>query len=72
VLVLHIHDLLLVFVLSLLELLVPVVVKLLVLTNVSCLALLTLLLVVEEHLLHLEVVLLLFELSNSVLGHLSL
>ena len=70
--VLNIHNFLLIFVLSLLKLFVPMLVELLVLLNVSSLALFSLLLVIEEHFLHFKVVLLLFQLSNSVLGHLSL
>ena len=49
-----------VLILSVLQLIVPVLVKLLVLVEVSTLALLTLLLVVVDHLLHLARVLLLF------------
>ena len=61
-----------VFILSVLQLIVPVLVKLLVLVEVSTLALLTLLLVVVDHLLHLACVLLLFQFQDTVLSHLSL
>jgi hypothetical protein len=62
----------LVLLLRVLELLVPVFVKLLVLLDVRLLALLTLLLVHEDHLFHLASVLLLLQLSNAVLRHFGL
>ena len=59
----------LVLILSDLELMVPVLVELLVLLDVRCLALFTLLLMVIQQFLHLEVVLLLAQLGYAVLSH---
>ena len=61
-----------VFILSGLKYIVPVLVKLLVLVKVSVFALLTLLLVVVDHFLHLARVLLLFQFLNTIRSHLSL
>jgi hypothetical protein len=61
-----------VFILSGLKHIVPVLVKLLVLVKVSVFALLTLLLVVEDHFLHLARVLLLFQFLDTIRSHLSL
>jgi hypothetical protein len=66
------EHLVLVLLLRVLELLVPVFVKLLVLLDVRLLALLTLLLVHEDHLFHLARILLLLQLSNTVLRHFGL
>ena len=59
----------LVLILSDLELMVPVLVELLVLLDVRCLALFTLLLMVIQQFLHLQVVLLLAQLGYAVLSH---
>jgi hypothetical protein len=72
VFVLEFEDLALVLLLGLLELHIPVAVELLVLLDVGVLNLLLLLLVVEQQLLVLHVELLLLQLRNSVLSHLSL
>lgn len=66
------NDLRLVFLLSLVELVVPVLVEVLILFDVSLLALLSLLLMSECHFLHLVLELLKLEFVNSVLGHLCL
>lgn len=66
------QDFLLVFILRTLQLVIPVVVEILVLLDVRCLALLALLLVVVEQLLHLEVELLFSQLCHSVFSHFSL
>ena len=58
--------------LSLQEIIVPLLVELLVLLNVSLLALLSLLLLVEDELLVPPLVVLVPELGNPVLGHLGL
>ena len=71
-LVLEVLDFNHVFILSILELIVPMFVKLLVLFKVGVLALLALLLMVEDHFLHLSRVLLLLQFLDSVRSDLSL
>jgi len=61
-----------VFILSILELIVPVFVKLLVLFKVGVLTLLPLLLVVKDHFFHLFCILLVFKLLYTICGDLSL
>ena len=61
-----------VFLLSLKEIIVPLLVELLVLLDMGLLALLSLLLLVEDELLVSSLVVLVSELGNPVLGHFSL